>query len=139
MRKNPLFILAVGLLTLALSGCVQISIETDLKKDGSGKTDMTFVILESTTEILEELASIGEVPDVDIANLASLDGKELQARVKDHGVKVKKFKSRLEDGLHTISFRHGGRRVSGQQAGGGSQPGSDDQAGGVDGSADAVR
>jgi len=107
MLKRSLLTLSAGILALSLSltGCVQISIETELKKDGSGKTDMEFVLLPSTSEILAELAAIGDVPDVDIARLASLDGQELQARVESHGVKVKKFKSRLKDDMRTISFR----------------------------------
>lgn len=105
MLKRYLLTLSAGLLAFSLTGCVEINIETELKKDGSGKTEMEFVILPSTSEILAELAAIGDVPDVDIARLVNLDGKELQAVVESHGVKVKKFKSRLKDDMQTISFR----------------------------------
>jgi len=105
MLKRSILTLFAGLLLLSATGCVEINIDTELKKDGSGKTEMEFVLLPSTSEILAELAAIGDVPDVDIARLANLDGKELQARVEGHGVKVKKFKSHLKDDMQTISFR----------------------------------
>lgn len=104
MFKKLTLIVTIILMAIVLSGCIQIKMETKLKKDASGKGKVELTIVQSVTEALDEVKDIEDLPETLIGNLAALDGEALKDAVTDRDVKIKKFKSRIEDGCRKVSF-----------------------------------
>lgn len=90
MKNLMTLLLTLGLATM-LTGCVQMKFDTDLKKDGSGTMDMTITMSDVLAEVIAEDAE-GSDEIKDLAEMMSLEKKELEKRLKGHDVKIKKFK-----------------------------------------------
>ena len=105
MFRQSLLILALLSLTLLFAGCIEIQMETELKKDGSGTGKMELTLSPQVTEIMARYEGISDMPATDITHMANLDGKELQAVAGKANVKIKNFKSEVRDGRKTVSFK----------------------------------
>ncbi len=101
--KILLKIFVLAALAAMMTGCVQMHMDTEIKKDGSGTMDMTLSLSKVLTDAIEEMGT--EDMDDDIGNITAimdLDKKDLEKTVKSHDVKVKKFKKSVVDGRETL-------------------------------------
>jgi len=105
MLRKTLLLLALLSLTLLSTGCIQIRLETELNKDGSGKGKVELAISPSVTEVMTRFEDVEDMPETDITNMANLDGAELKAIAQKANVKIKKFKSEVKDGRRTVSMQ----------------------------------
>lgn len=119
MRKLTATVLV--LLSFALTGCVQMQMNTVIEGDGSGTFTMIYSMFEDVASALEELGELG-MPgqqQQDAPTLDDFDKGEMEKACKEHNVKLKKFErgtvdgkdrleivmefKRLEDLSHTLS------------------------------------
>jgi hypothetical protein len=105
MFRKSLLILTLLSLTLLFAGCIEIQMETELKKDGSGTGEMKLTISPKVTEIMARYEGISDMPETDITHMANLDEDELKAVASKAHVKIKNFKSEVRDGRKTVSFK----------------------------------
>ncbi len=99
MKTMLKLILTVALIAM-MSGCVQMHMDTEIKKDGSGTMKMTM----SLSDVVKEAIEL-EAGDDDLAKIGSLmdmEKKELEKAIKGHGVKVKKLETKTIDGKETM-------------------------------------
>ncbi len=102
--KNVLKIIAMVAVVAMMSGCVQMHMDTEIKKDGSGVMDMTLSLSKVLTDAVEEMGTEGMDDDIgNITELLDIDKKELEKAVKGHDVKVKKYKRSVVDGRETLN------------------------------------
>jgi hypothetical protein len=94
---GKLFLVA-GLVAM-MAGCVQMDMNYDIKKDGSG----TLVMSMALSDVVYEAIAI-QAGDDDLAILGSvmdMDKKAMEKAIKGHGVKVKKLEKKDIDGRET--------------------------------------
>jgi hypothetical protein len=102
--KTLLKLFVVLALVAMMSGCVQMHMDTEVKKDGSGTMEMTLSLSKVLTDAIEEMGT--EDMDDDIGNIGSMldmDEKVLKEKVKGHGVTVKKHKRSVVEGRETLN------------------------------------
>ena len=106
MQRTTRLVLTLLSLSLIpfLTGCLEIRMETELKKDGSGKGSLELAIVPGVTEIMNRFADVEDMPDTDLTALANLDRDEVKAMAARADVRIKHFKSRVRDGRRTISM-----------------------------------
>ena len=101
--KTLLKISLLVALAALMTGCVQMHMNTEIKKDGSGTMDMTMSLSAVVTEAMAEMGSDGMDDDLaGIGELMEIDEKELNNSVKAHDVKVKKFEKSMVEGRETL-------------------------------------
>lgn len=101
--KVMLKMMLVVALVAMMSGCVQMHMNTEIKKDGSGTMEMTM----SLSEVVKEAIAL-EAGDDDLAELGammSMDKKELEKAIKGHDVKVKKYEKKDVKGRETLFIK----------------------------------
>jgi hypothetical protein len=104
MRKF-LLLLTLGALALLASGCVQMNMTSTIEKDGSGTMDMTISLSQVLTESMEELQAMNQDEGLeDLDEMMDLNRDEMQAKVKDHGVTIKKMENSVIDGRQTVQI-----------------------------------
>ena len=102
--KSLLKIIAVMVMAVSMVGCVQMHMDTEIKKDGSGEMDLTLSLSKVLTDAIAEMGTEGM--DDDIGNLEgvlNIDKKELEKSIKKHDVKLKKFKRSVVDDRETLA------------------------------------
>jgi len=101
-------------LAALMTGCVQMHMNTEIKKDGSGTMEMTMSLSKVVTEAMTEMGSDGMDDDLEgIGNLLNVDEKELKKSAKSHDVKVKKFKRSVVEGRETLNVVFGFKDLEG--------------------------
>lgn len=100
-----LLLLTLGALALLASGCVQMNMTSTIEKDGSGTMDMTISLSQVLTESMEELQAMNQDEGLeDLDEMMDLNRDEMQAKVKDHGVTIKKMENSVIDGRQTVQI-----------------------------------
>jgi len=102
--KSLLKSIALLVMALTMVGCVQMHMDTEIKKDGSGEMDMTLSLSKVLTDAIAEMGTEGM--DDDIGNLdgvLNIEKKDLEKSIKKHDVKLKKFKRSVVDGKETLA------------------------------------
>ncbi|MCP4144428.1 MAG: hypothetical protein GY752_03995, partial [bacterium] len=101
MKKILTFVLTVALAAI-MSGCVQVNMETNIEKDGSGTMEMTLSFSSIVTETINELG-IEEMSD-DLGQLhefTKMDQGELKKKLKVHDVKLINLSQDMVNGRET--------------------------------------
>ena len=102
--KNLLKIFVLLAMAALMSGCVQMHMDTEIKKDGSGTMDMTLSLSKVLTDAVEEMGSEGMDDDIgEITELLDIEENELKKAIKDHDVKLKKYKRSEVEGRQTLN------------------------------------
>ncbi len=91
--------LLVALATM-MTGCLQMHMDTELKKDGSGTMEMTMSLSQVVSDVLAEGAGDDDLED--IGKIMQMSEKELKEKVKGHDIKIKKFSTDKIDGKESI-------------------------------------
>ncbi len=100
-----LLLLTLGARALLASGCVQMNMTSTIEKDGSGTMDMTISLSQVLTESMEELQAMNQDEGLeDLDEMMDLNRDEMQAKVKDHGVTIKKMENSVIDGRQTVQI-----------------------------------
>jgi hypothetical protein len=98
---------ALVILPVALSGCLQMHMDTVIEDDGSGIFTLSYSMSETVAESLEELKEVGMPGQDDMDDAPTLDDfkkDEIEKACKEHGVKVKKFKRATVDGRDKLDI-----------------------------------
>jgi len=103
MKKLLLTLLSTALAGLLLTGCVQMHMVSEIDKNGGGTASLKVSLSQVVTESMEEIAAMDEEQDMDLGAMTTLTRKELEKKVKGHGVKVKEFENGLVDGKQTLN------------------------------------
>ena len=83
MQRLKILILSI-LLTISLTGCIQLKSEVYLNEDGSGEVKVTECITSEGLLVLQGLKATGQIPDIDyVSSITEIDEKELTQRVED--------------------------------------------------------
>ena len=77
--KNLLKIFLLVALTAMMTGCVQMHMDTEIKKDGSGTMEMTMSLSEVVSEVLKEGAGDDDLEE--IGEIMQMSEKELKEKV----------------------------------------------------------
>ena len=104
MRTKTLPLLTLFLLLLLTTGCIEIHLDTDLEKDGSGTGKLEMAISPKVTRVLAEVQDIDDMPETHISNLAGTDEDELKRIAAKANVEIDHFESEVRDGRRTVSF-----------------------------------
>ena len=99
--KNLLKISLLVALAAMMSGCVQMHMDTEIKKDGSGTMEMNLSLSPILSEIIAEGGADDEIAD--IGNIMDMNEKDLNEKIKGHDVKIKKFSTKVVDGKETLN------------------------------------
>lgn len=98
--KNLMKITLLVALAAMMTGCVQMHMDTEIKKDGSGTLDLTMSLSKVVTEVLQD--DVGDDDLKEIGKIMDMEKKDLEKKVKGHGVKIKKFSTKMVDGKETL-------------------------------------
>ncbi|MCP4800330.1 MAG: hypothetical protein GY893_10330 [bacterium] len=107
MKKILTFVLTLALAAV-MSGCVQMDMETNIEKDGSGTMEMTLSFSSIVTETINELG-IEEMSD-DLGQLhefTKMDQGELKKKLKVHDVKLINLSQDMVNGRETTTIKLG--------------------------------
>ncbi len=105
MKKTLTMMLMLALAAL-LSGCVQMHMDTNITKDGSGTMDMTLSLSQVLTEAFAEMGEDGledEMEDID--RLMDMEEKEVKKSIKDIDVDLVDFNQGMVDGRETLQLK----------------------------------
>ncbi len=101
--KKLILTLALSVLTsLLLTGCVQMHLDSEINKDGSGTASINMSLSQVVTESLDEISGMDPSQDMDLGALPDLTREELAKKVKSHGVKVKSFENGIVEGRQVL-------------------------------------
>ena len=104
--KKFVILAAIMVGALSLSGCIQMHSDTVIDKDGSGTASMTLSVSTAVSDALVEMKEMdsGQSGDMDFPMFDDINGDELKAAGKDHGVKVTKFEKKVVDERKTLDI-----------------------------------
>ncbi len=104
MKRILTMMLMVALAAL-MSGCIQMHMDTNIEKDGSGTMEMTMSLSAVVTEAINEMGADGMDDDMEeIGNLMKMEEKDLKESIKDLDVDLVKFKQSIVDGRETVQL-----------------------------------
>ncbi len=105
MKRLMTLMLMVALAALT-SGCVQMQMDTDINKDGSGTLDLTMSLSAVVTEAINEMGADSMEDEMqDIGRLMDMEEKEFKKSIKGIDVDLKNFKQSIVDGRETINIK----------------------------------
>ncbi len=103
--KRIITLLLMVALAAMLTGCVQMHMDTTIKKDGSGTMDMTLSLSKVLTDAIAEMGTEDMDDDIgEITEIMDMDKKELKKSLKGHDVKLKEFKKDIVEGRETLNI-----------------------------------
>ena len=120
MKKITILLTLIAM--TALTGCLQMSSDTVINKDGTGSMAMTFTMSTEIEEALAELQSMdsgmeedmGEVPLFD----ESFDKAELEKALNESGAKLSSYSNVVEKGNRVVKLAIDFTDAAGMQAAG---------------------
>lgn len=102
MKRILAMMLTVALATM-MSGCIQMHMDTEVKKDGSGTMEMTMSLSKVVTEAIAELGTEGMDDDLSgIDSMMDRDKKEVEKDLKGIDVDLVKYEKGIVDGRETV-------------------------------------
>lgn len=102
MKRLLTLVLALAAATL-LSGCVQMHMEAEIEKDGSGTLDMTVTLSDVLVEVMNEDTGVDDMDE--LSGMMDMEKSELEKKIKGHGVKLKTFEKgefNGKQGMHIV-------------------------------------
>ncbi len=90
----------VALAAWGLAGCVQVSSDTVIEKDGSGTATLIMSLSPGMADAIKEMEELGmnEGQDMDVPMFDEINKADLEKAAKGKGVKIKKFEKGNTDG-----------------------------------------
>ncbi len=101
MKKLMTLMLMMALAIMA-TGCVQVHMDTEIEKDGSGTMEMTMSLSKVVSDVLKEEAADDDLAE--IGDLMKMEKKEIEEKIKGHDVKIKKFKKSIVNERETLEM-----------------------------------
>jgi len=113
-------IIAMSLiLSVMLTGCMQMEMETVLDKNGGGTYAFTMTMSKEVEDALNEMSSLeggmGDEMD-DMPDFANFDKDDFEKKLKKYDVKLKKYDNGIKDGIRTVNMLLEFKNFSGLQA-----------------------
>jgi hypothetical protein len=119
--KNITILLALIAMT-ALTGCLQMSSDTVINKDGSGSMNMTFTMSLEVEEAFAEMKSLDTGMDEDMGEVPlfddSFDKSALEKTLKKSGAKLSSYSNSVDAGNRTVKIGIDFKDAAGMQAAG---------------------
>jgi hypothetical protein len=126
--KKLIFAMSL-ILSVGLTGCMQMEMTTVLDKNGGGTYAFTMTMSKEVEDALNEMSQLegdmGEEMD-DVPDFANFDKNEYEKRLKEYGVKVKTFGNEIKDGVRTVNMVLEFKDIRGLQASMASMMGGED-------------
>ena len=105
MKRIITMLLMVALASL-MTGCVQMHMDTDISKDGSGTMDLTMSLSAVVTEAINEMGTDAMDDEMeDIGKLMDMEEKEIKKSLKGLDVDLDKFSQGVVEGRETVSIK----------------------------------
>ena len=102
---NKLIATATILLCFGLAGCMQVHMDTDIAKDGSGTFTMSFAMSTEVAQTLQEMSSLSPPgQQQDTPSLDDFDRDKIEAACKKHDVKLTKYERMTANGKDTVTM-----------------------------------
>ncbi len=98
--KNLLKMFLLVAVAALMTGCVQMHMDTEIKKDGSGTMEMTMSLSQVLSEVLAEGGAEDDLED--LGKIMKMSEKEIKEKIKGHDIKLKKFSNKKVDGKETV-------------------------------------
>lgn len=104
--KKLLLGLAVLALAAALTGCVRMHSDTDIKADGSGTASLEISLSQTVADAIKEMQEINPEAggDQELPDFADINRDNIDKVAKQYGVKVLKFEKSDADGRMAVSM-----------------------------------
>ncbi len=113
-------ILAMSLiLSVGLTGCMQVEVDTVFDKNGGGTYAFTMTMSKEVEDALNELSSLeGDMSDEmdDIPDFANFDKDGYEKKLKKFDVKLKSYDNEIKNGIRTVNMLLEFKTFSGLQA-----------------------
>ena len=99
-------IVQIALITLVLTGCVQLHSETVIAKDGSGTANLTLSLSPAMQDVLKDMKDLdmGKDQNMDIPMFDDINKDDLAKAAEGRGVTIKKFEKIVVDGREQLDI-----------------------------------
>ncbi len=105
MKRFLTMMLMVALAAM-MSGCIQMHMNTEIEKDGSGTMEMTMSLSAVVTEAINEMGTEGMDDDMEeIGDLMKMEKSELEESIKDLDVELVKFEQGIVEERETVQIK----------------------------------
>ena len=105
MKRFLKMMLMVALAAL-MSGCIQMHMNTEIEKDGSGTMEMTMSLSTVVTEAINEMGTEGMDDDMEeIGDLMKMEKSELEESIKDLDVELVEFEQGIVEERETVQIK----------------------------------
>ncbi len=107
--KRPLVLALFLTLSLGLTGCMQVAMNTTIDKDGSGTMFMSYSMSQDVADALAELEEMGPMQGMGESppNFSDFNKDELEKECKKYGATLKSFKEIDSDGRKGMEMEIG--------------------------------